>query len=64
MWSQLIGITGSNGKTNFTTSLVTHLLCGAGVDAVACGNIGKSLSQCIVREPHDYYVVELSSSRN
>lgn len=57
---QLIGITGSNGKTT-TTSLVTHLLLGAGLDAVACGNIGKSLSQCIVREPHDYYVVELSS---
>ncbi|MDO5036044.1 MAG: UDP-N-acetylmuramoyl-L-alanine--D-glutamate ligase [Porphyromonas sp.] len=57
---QLIGITGSNGKTT-TTTLVAHLLQAAGRDAVACGNIGKSLAQCVVNEPHDFYVLELSS---
>lgn len=58
--SQLIGITGSNGKTT-TTSLTAYLLRACGYDAVACGNIGTSLAQCVVRDPHKYYVMELSS---
>ncbi len=58
--SKVIAVTGSNGKTT-TTSLITHILRTAGRDAVACGNIGKSLAQCIVRDPHAIYVVELSS---
>lgn len=56
----LIAITGSNGKTTKTT-LVAHLLRAAGLDAIACGNIGTSLAQCIVCDPHDIYVMELSS---
>lgn len=58
--STLIGITGSNGKTT-TTTLTAHLLEACGIDAVACGNIGLSLAQCLVREPHKVYVMELSS---
>jgi UDP-N-acetylmuramoylalanine--D-glutamate ligase len=39
--SKIIAITGSNGKTT-TTALAAHLLNGAGVPAVACGNISPS----------------------
>ena len=39
--SKIVGITGSNGKTT-TTALTAHLLNGAGVPAVACGNISPS----------------------
>ena len=39
--SKIIAITGSNGKTT-TTALTAHLLNGAGVSAVACGNISPS----------------------
>lgn len=58
--STLIGITGSNGKTT-TTTLTAHLLQACGIDAIACGNIGTSLAQLLVREPHKVYVLELSS---
>ncbi len=39
--SKIIAITGSNGKTT-TTALTAHLLNGAGVPAIACGNISPS----------------------
>jgi UDP-N-acetylmuramoylalanine--D-glutamate ligase len=39
--SKIIAITGSNGKTT-TTALTAHLLNGAGVSAIACGNISPS----------------------
>ncbi|MDR1708350.1 MAG: UDP-N-acetylmuramoyl-L-alanine--D-glutamate ligase [Candidatus Accumulibacter sp.] len=39
--SQIVAITGSNGKTT-TTALTAHLLNGAGIPAVACGNISPS----------------------
>lgn len=58
--STLVAITGSNGKTT-TTTLTTKLLQAAGVDAIACGNIGTSLAQCVVCDPHKVYVMELSS---
>lgn len=58
--SRVIAITGSNGKTT-TTSLVAHILRTNGIDAIACGNIGTSLTQCVVRDPHQVYVTELSS---
>ena len=38
----LLAITGTNGKTT-VTALTTHLLQGAGVDAVAVGNIGPAM---------------------
>ncbi|KAB2925567.1 MAG: UDP-N-acetylmuramoyl-L-alanine--D-glutamate ligase, partial [Dechloromonas sp.] len=39
--SKIVAITGSNGKTT-TTALTAHLLNGAGIPAVACGNISPS----------------------
>ncbi|MDR3087059.1 MAG: UDP-N-acetylmuramoyl-L-alanine--D-glutamate ligase [Azoarcus sp.] len=40
--SKVLAITGSNGKTT-TTALTAHLLNGAGIPAIACGNISPSL---------------------
>ena len=39
--SRIVAITGSNGKTT-TTALTAHLLNGAGIPAIACGNISPS----------------------
>lgn len=59
-----VAITGTNGKTT-TTSLIEHLLRGAGFDAKAVGNIGDA---CITEVARDvdagtirHYVVETSS---
>ncbi len=56
-----IAVTGTNGKTT-TVSMIEHALKTAGLNAVACGNIGNPL----VRETEklnfdDYAVVEISS---
>ncbi|MDR1853723.1 MAG: UDP-N-acetylmuramoyl-L-alanine--D-glutamate ligase [Azoarcus sp.] len=45
--SKVLAITGSNGKTT-TTALTAHLLNGAGVTAVACGNISPSLLDALM----------------
>jgi len=45
--SDVLAITGSNGKTT-TTALTAHLLNGAGVEAVACGNISPSLLDALM----------------
>ena len=58
--SQMICITGSNGKTT-TTSLIYHIFRQAGYDAGLAGNIGHSLALQVAEEPHDYYIIELSS---
>lgn len=58
--SKMVCITGSNGKTT-TTMLIHHILSKAGVDASLAGNVGKSLAYQVARDPHDVYVVELSS---
>lgn len=58
--SKMICITGSNGKTT-TTSLIYHILKDAGLDVGLAGNIGKSLAMQVAVDPHEYYVVELSS---
>ena len=63
--SKVLAITGSNGKTT-TTALTAHLLNGAGVEAVACGNISPSLLDALMaaldsdRLPR-VWVLELSS---
>jgi UDP-N-acetylmuramoylalanine--D-glutamate ligase len=53
------GVTGTNGKTTVTAMVEA---CGraAGIDAVACGNIGRSFPE-LAREDHDLLVVEASS---
>lgn len=58
--SKMICITGSNGKTT-TTTLVHHILTQAGLDASLVGNVGFSLARQVALDPHDYYVIELSS---
>ena len=59
--SKWICITGTNGKTT-TTGLVTTMLRAAGINAVACGNIGLPVLDAVC-SPADYevLVVELSS---
>lgn len=58
--SKMICITGSNGKTT-TTTLVHYIFKEAGLDASLAGNIGFSLARQVAIDPHDYYIIELSS---
>jgi len=63
--SQIVGITGSNGKTT-TTALTAHLLNGAGIPAIACGNISPSALDALMDAQDagnlpQVWVVELSS---
>ncbi len=58
---KLVGITGTNGKTT-TTELLAQMLNACGHRTIACGNIGKPLSE-VAREGRDLDVltVEVSS---
>ncbi|MDR3054321.1 MAG: UDP-N-acetylmuramoyl-L-alanine--D-glutamate ligase [Zoogloeaceae bacterium] len=63
--ARVLAITGSNGKTT-TTALTAHLLNGAGIPAVACGNISPSLLDALMTaldagELPEVWVLELSS---
>ena len=58
--SKMVCITGSNGKTT-TTSLIYHIFKEAGYDAGLAGNIGKSLALQVAEDPHECYIIELSS---
>ena len=58
--AQVIGITGSNGKTT-TTLLVHHLLKKVGYNVGVGGNIGKSYAEQVATKNYDRYVLELSS---
>jgi UDP-N-acetylmuramoylalanine--D-glutamate ligase len=58
--SKMVCITGSNGKTT-TTLLIYHILRQAGLNVGLAGNVGRSLALQVSRQPHDVYVVELSS---
>jgi UDP-N-acetylmuramoylalanine--D-glutamate ligase len=63
--SRIIAITGSNGKTT-TTALTAHLLNGAGIPAIACGNISPSALEALMDAQDagmlpEVWVVELSS---
>jgi UDP-N-acetylmuramoylalanine--D-glutamate ligase len=58
--AKMICITGSNGKTT-TTSLIYHIFRQAGYDAGLAGNIGHSLALQVAEDPHEYYIIELSS---
>ena len=66
-WSlDVVGITGTNGKTT-VTCLVHHLLEQGGKDAPLCGNVGISAAEVVLQrrleDGHrpDWLVVELSS---
>jgi UDP-N-acetylmuramoylalanine--D-glutamate ligase len=57
----VIAITGTNGKTT-TTQLVERVLNRSGVRTVACGNIGRPLSDALQEEEHlDWFTLEVSS---
>ena len=58
--ARMVCITGSNGKTT-TTLLTYHILKDAGLDVGLAGNVGFSLAWQVARQPHDTYVIELSS---
>lgn len=63
--SQVIAITGSNGKST-VTSLVGHLCEAAGLDTVVAGNIGLAVLEAQLEREHsgkrpDVWVLELSS---
>ena len=58
--AKMVCITGSNGKTT-TTLLTYHILREAGLNVGLAGNVGKSLALQVARDPHDVYVIELSS---
>ncbi|MCM1293091.1 MAG: UDP-N-acetylmuramoyl-L-alanine--D-glutamate ligase [Bacteroides sp.] len=58
--AKMVCITGSNGKTT-TTMMTYHILRDAGINVGLAGNVGKSLALQVAREPHDVYVIELSS---
>jgi UDP-N-acetylmuramoylalanine--D-glutamate ligase len=57
----VIAITGTNGKTT-TTEMLAQMLNACGQRSIACGNIGKPLSE-VAREkkPFDVLTVEVSS---
>ena len=56
---QIIGITGTNGKST-TTALVAHIFNQLGENAVACGNIGLNYLSLDV-EKYELFVAEMSS---
>ena len=61
MEGELIGITGSNGKTT-TTTLVHHILIAAGKNALLAGNVGTPLIAYVEQmKAGTVSVVELSS---
>jgi UDP-N-acetylmuramoylalanine--D-glutamate ligase len=58
--SKIIAITGSNGKTT-TTLLTHHVLSKGGLDVGCAGNVGDSFAWMVAEDPHDFYVLEVSS---
>ncbi len=58
--SEIIAITGSNGKT--TTTLLTHqILSDKGLNVAIGGNIGTSFSSLLISNDYNYLVLEVSS---
>ena len=58
--SNIIAITGTNGKTT-TSKLLWYILSKSGLNVDLVGNIGRSFSESIVEKKFDNYVIELSS---
>ena len=59
--TSVIAVTGTNGKTT-TTELIAQMLNACGQRTIACGNIGKPLSEVArERKPFDVLTVEVSS---
>lgn len=58
--ANIVGITGSNGKTT-TTELVYHVLSNGGLDVAKAGNIGDSFARMVAENDQEHYVLEISS---
>jgi UDP-N-acetylmuramoylalanine--D-glutamate ligase len=58
--SPIVAITGTNGKTT-TTLLTHHIFQKAGLDAGLGGNVGNSFARMVAEDPHDIYILEVSS---
>ncbi len=58
--AQIVGVTGSNGKTT-TTMLTHHLLEQGGLKVNMAGNIGDSFAKQVAESRASLYVLELSS---
>lgn len=58
--NDIIGITGTNGKTT-VTELIGRLLTDGNETPVLCGNIGYFVSQAVLEHKDDDLVMELSS---
>ena len=58
--ANIVGITGSNGKTT-TTLLTHHILKEAELNVGIAGNIGDSFAEQVAEESFKNYVLELSS---
>ena len=58
--AQILGITGTNGKST-TTALITHILKANGIDAAAGGNFGTPTCQLPSLPEDGVYVLEMSS---
>ncbi|MEJ2112326.1 MAG: Mur ligase family protein, partial [Flavobacteriaceae bacterium] len=57
--ANIIGITGSNGKT--TTAALTHHILKQELSVGLAGNIGDSFAKQILQEDYKNYVLEISS---
>jgi len=58
--AQIIGITGSNGKTT-TATWTNYVLKNAGFSVALAGNIGDSFAKSVLDKSAEHYVLELSS---
>ena len=58
--SEIVGITGSNGKST-TTALLYHICKTGGLDCAMVGNIGYSITRQMAEEPKPLYIAEISS---
>lgn len=56
-----IALTGTNGKTT-TVEMAAAMLRESGMRAIACGNVGQTVIECVTgADKHDVLVLELSS---
>jgi len=58
--SKIVAITGTNGKST-VTHLTAQLFEKCGMSAIACGNIGLTFGDAVLKGAKDVYVAELSS---
>lgn len=56
-----LALTGTNGKTT-TVEMAAHMLRTAGLNAIACGNVGNTVIEAVLSpEKYDFLILELSS---